>query len=78
MSCLELHPALDDINDLITDLANITCFEITEIDMIARCFGMFGVYHLESICFFSNLPKLSRLFLFWLEIFVTLESICPY
>ena len=27
------------------------------IDMIARCFGMFGVYHLESICFFPTCPN---------------------
>lgn len=31
----------------------LPCFEITEIDMIARCFRMFGVYHPESICFFQ-------------------------
>ena len=67
-SCHELpwaEPCLGrngEINDLITDLANITCLvlksqRLIAIDMIARCFGMFGVYHLESIGFFPTCPN---------------------
>lgn len=46
----------------ITDLANSNCLvlksqRLIAIDMIARCFGMFGVYHLESICFFPTCPN---------------------